>query len=172
LDQVLGDPLDDATTIGPLTHPDTPTILAERVMMSLESGGEVIVGGTTMQDDAGFGRFFAPTLLAGMDEDMEISKEESFGPIVAVTKVKSDAEAIVRMNTNKYGLTNAIYTASWDRAHYMAKRLQSGTVFMNKCDWVDPELAWVGYKSSGKGVSLSPLVFNHVTRPKAFNFVC
>jgi acyl-CoA reductase-like NAD-dependent aldehyde dehydrogenase len=92
----------------------------------------VISGGTSCHDDNGHGRFFAPTLVSGLDEDMELFKEESFGPIIAVAKVKNDDEAIVRMNDNKYGLTNAIYTLDRKRAARIADLLQSGTVFMNK----------------------------------------
>jgi acyl-CoA reductase-like NAD-dependent aldehyde dehydrogenase len=154
-----------------MTLPDAPAILSERVNAALDKGADVLAGGTACQDENGKGRFFAPTLVAGLDEEFELFTEESFGPIVAVSKVQSDDEAIVRMNTNKYGLTNSIYTGNRELAMNIGKHLQSGTVFMNKCDYVDPYLPWTGYKDSGKGSSCSHLGFNYVTKPKSYNFV-
>jgi len=124
-----------------------------------------------MHDEAGKGNFMMPTLITNLDEEHDLFAKESFGPIVAVSKVKSVEEAVIRMNTNEYGLTNAIYTQDRELALDMAGKLESGTVFMNKCDYVDPYLGWTGYKNTGKGTSLSHHGFNFVTRPKSFNFV-
>ena len=118
----------------------------------------------------GAGRFFEPTLLAGLTHDMALMKAESFGPILPIARVSSDDEALERMNDSRLGLTAAVYTADPDRAERMARDLEAGTVYMNKCDALDPGLPWVGVKDSGRGVTLSALGFDHLTRPKALHF--
>jgi acyl-CoA reductase-like NAD-dependent aldehyde dehydrogenase len=101
---------------------------------------------------------------------MALFQRESFGPILAVAKVASDDEALAKMNDSRLGLTAAVYTSDRDRAARMAAKLEAGTVYMNKCDALDPALPWVGVKDSGRGVTLSALGFDHLTRPKAIHF--
>ena len=100
---------------------------------------------------------------------MTIMKEESFGPVVGIMSVKNDTEAISLMNDSQYGLTAAIWTANMDAALQIGNKLDTGTVFMNRCDYLDPELAWVGIKDSGHGCTLSALGFAQFTRPKSFH---
>lgn len=123
------------------------------------------IGITT--DSHGKGRFYAPTLLADCNGSMEIMREESFGPIVGVEKVKSDEEAITKINDSNYGLTSAVFTSSRDRAMRVCAQLNTGTVYMNRCDALDPYLPWTGLRDSGKGASLSKYGFRALTKLKS-----
>jgi acyl-CoA reductase-like NAD-dependent aldehyde dehydrogenase len=101
---------------------------------------------------------------------MKLFRQESFGPILPVMRVDSDEEALAKMNDSQLGLTASVWTADRDRAARFARQLECGTVFMNRCDYLDPALPWSGWKDSGRGVSLSTLGFEGLTRPKAIHF--
>jgi acyl-CoA reductase-like NAD-dependent aldehyde dehydrogenase len=111
----------------------------------------------------------APQVLTGVDHTMRIMTEETFGPAVGVMQVASDEEAIRLMNDSRYGLTAAIWTADVDAAIRIGDRIATGTWFMNRCDYLDPALAWTGVKDSGRGCSLSHLQYERLTRPKSFH---
>jgi acyl-CoA reductase-like NAD-dependent aldehyde dehydrogenase len=113
--------------------------------------------------------YLAPQILVDVTHDMEIMREETFGPVVGVMAVDDDEEAVARMNDSRYGLTAAIYTSDVERATRLGHQLHTGTVFMNRCDYLDPELAWVGVKDSGRGCTLSRLGYEQLTRPKSFH---
>ncbi len=100
---------------------------------------------------------------------MRIMREETFGPAVGIMKVASDEEAIALMNDSEFGLTAAIWTSDVEAAQRIGDRLETGTVFMNRCDYLDPSLAWTGVKHSGRGATLSVLGYEHLTRPKSFH---
>lgn len=168
----LGDPADPATAVGPMAQPGAPAFLAAQVEQAVAAGARLVAGtGRACADASGRGRFFSPTLLAGCDHGMGVMVEESFGPVLAVCAVDSDEEAVRLMNDSAYGLTASVWTASEERALRLAGELDAGTVFRNRCDFVDPYLAWSGRKDSGKGVSLSPYGFHAVTRTKSLNFL-
>ena len=114
--------------------------------------------------------YLAPQILVDVNHDMAIMRDESFGPVVGVMKVASDEEALALMNDSNYGLTASIWTEDLERAMELAESLETGTVFLNRCDYLDPELAWVGVKNSGRGCTLSRLGFGPMTRPKSFHF--
>jgi len=133
-------------------------------------GGRVVVGGKPTTDSAGKGRFFEPTLVADVTSDMDIATVESFGPVLAVASVKSDDEAVERLNSTTYGLTGVLFTGSEERAMQLAPRIEAGTVFMNRCDYLDPMLPWTGVKNTGKGVSLSEHGFRSYSRLKGYHF--
>jgi acyl-CoA reductase-like NAD-dependent aldehyde dehydrogenase len=166
---VMGDPMLASTTLGPIAQPAHLGELEALVADAREHGGQVVAGGrrTTVE---GRGRFFEATLVAGGTHAMRLFRQESFGPIVAVARVSSDEEALARMNDSRLGLTASVWTADRDRAARFAADLQCGTVFMNRCDYLDPALPWSGWKESGRGVSLSALGFEALTRPKAIHF--
>mmetsp|Transcript_23630 Transcript_23630/g.46081 ORF Transcript_23630/g.46081 Transcript_23630/m.46081 type:complete len:496 (+) Transcript_23630:2-1489(+) len=167
---VLGDPFDPNTTMGPVAMPGQPAFLQAQVEDAKAKGARILTGGSPATDGAGKGRFFLPTIAADCSHDMDIMREESFGPVVAVTPVKDDEHALNLMNDSKYGLTAVLFTTSVERAHAMTPRLEAGTVFMNRCDYLDPLLPWSGVKDTGKGVSLSMHGFRAYNRLKGYHF--
>ena len=169
-DYVLGDPLDAATTMGPMALPQAPAFLLKQVAEAVAAGATLHCGGSPTSDASGRGRFFQPTVLSGCGQHLDVMQKESFGPILAVHPVDSDAEAVAKINDSQYGLTAAVYTTDPARAELLAPQLDVGTVFMNRCDALDPLLPWSGHKDTGKGVSLSVHGFRGVTRLKAYNF--
>ncbi|TMW55119.1 hypothetical protein Poli38472_013881 [Pythium oligandrum] len=166
----LGDPFDAKTSLGPMALPTAPASLDALVKDAVSKGARQLTGKGITKDSAGNGRFYSPTLVADCNGSMKIMQEESFGPIVGVEKVKSDEEAIAKMNASNYGLTAAVFTPSKDRAMRVAGQLSAGTVFMNRCDALDPYLPWTGLRDTGKGASLSKYGFRAVTKLKAWNF--
>lgn len=166
----LGDPLDSSTSLGPLALPTAPSFLLGQVEDATRRGARLLCGGhPTACPTAGTGRFFAPTLLDRCDHTMMVMREESFGPVLGVCKVRSDDEGAARVDDSIYGLTAAIFTRDAERAERFAARVRVGTVFMNRCDYLDPLLPWTGRKNSGKGASLSSHGFKAVTRLKGIH---
>lgn len=166
---VLGDPLVDATNLGPIAQPNHVEELEGLVRDAVRGGGQLITGGARC-DVAGRGRFFQPTMLTGVRPDARVLREEQFGPILAVQRVESDAQAIERTNDSDFGLTASIWTSDPEHGAKIAEELNVGTVFVNRCDYVDPRLPWSGVKLSGRGHSLSVLGFDALTRPRALHF--
>ncbi|WP_288049430.1 aldehyde dehydrogenase family protein, partial [Acidiphilium sp.] len=113
--------------------------------------------------------YLAPQVLVNVDHRMDVMRSESFGPVVGIMKVGSDAEAIGLMNDSPYGLTASVWTRDIEAATRIGGAIDTGTVFMNRCDYLDPALAWVGVKDSGRGCTLSRIGFEHLTRPKSFH---
>jgi acyl-CoA reductase-like NAD-dependent aldehyde dehydrogenase len=166
---MMGDPTDEKTSLGPVAQPNHPAELDELVSDATSKQARLIVGGKKAQVN-GKGRFFEATLLADCTQEMALFQRESFGPIVAIARVKSDEEALQKMNASELGLTASIWTSDRDRADRMAHDLEFGTVYMNRCDALDPALPWTGVKDSGRGSSLGMLGFEALTRPKAIHF--
>jgi acyl-CoA reductase-like NAD-dependent aldehyde dehydrogenase len=162
----MGDPMAKDTYLGPMAQPNSPKVLEQQVADAKRMGARVVTGGspTSVQ---GQGRFFEPTLAVDTDHRMAIAVEESFGPVLAIQAVKNDEEAIRLMNDSPYGLTASVWTTDIERGKRLTGELDAGTVYVNRCDYLDPLLAWTGVKDSGKGVSLSRLGFFSVTRPKS-----
>merc|ERR1712154_12545 len=160
------------TTIGPMAQASAIDFLSGQVNDALDKGAKVVVGdnkGTGDKD--GKGRFFKPTLLTDCNHSMRVMKEESFGPLLPVQCVEDDKEAIDLMNDSDYGLTAAVFTKDKMKMERMfAPQIQTGTVFMNRCDYLDAYLPWTGVKETGKGVSLSPYGFNNFTKLKSLHF--
>jgi acyl-CoA reductase-like NAD-dependent aldehyde dehydrogenase len=166
---VMGDPMSDATSLGPIAQPHHVGELDALVRDATSRGARVVAGGKPASV-GGKGRFFEATLLDGMTQEMKLMRAESFGPILAVASVASDDEALRLMNDSTLGLTASVWTRDRDRAARMARSLEYGTVLMNRCDALDPALPWTGVKDSGRGVTLSALGFDALTRPKAIHF--
>lgn len=161
---VTGDPQDDKTTLGPIAQPWHPKELDELVADAARAGAKIVVGGKSE------GRFFPATLIKDVAQAAKLMQQEAFGPILAVQKVSSDEDALAKMNDSSLGLTASVWTKDKERAERLARQLDFGTVYMNRCDALDPALPWVGAKDSGRGVTLSALGFDHLTRPKALHF--
>jgi acyl-CoA reductase-like NAD-dependent aldehyde dehydrogenase len=166
---VLGDPLNGATTLGPIAQPIHPAELEALVTDASHHGARVVTGGSRTSSD-GRGRFFEATLLADVGQDCALMRRESFGPLLPLAPVDSDEDAMLHMNASSFGLTASIWTLDRGRVERMARALEYGTVFMNRCDHVDPSLPWSGWKDSGRGLSLSRLGFDQVTRTKALHY--
>ena len=166
---VLGDPRADATNMGPIAQPYHPGELEELVQEAVRGGAKLVCGGKRFKS-GGKGRFFEPTLLIDVPQTAKVMQTEAFGPILPIARVESDEEALAKMNDSKLGLTASVWTADVERARRMMRDLAFGTVYMNRCDSLDPALPWTGVKDSGRGVTLSALGFDHMTRPKAVHF--
>jgi acyl-CoA reductase-like NAD-dependent aldehyde dehydrogenase len=162
----LGDPEDETTTMGPLAQRKTVDAIEAQVNEAVGRGARILTGGRRLSSR---GNFYQPTVLINVDHSMTVMKEESFGPVIGIMPVDSDEEAISLMNDSPYGLTASVWTEDPERGEWIADRTNAGTVFVNRCDYLDPELAWVGIKDSGHGCTLSHLGFLYLTRPKSFH---
>ena len=136
------------------------------------SKGARLVAGTgkkCTEEELKKASFFSPTVVADCNHSMNIMKEESFGPVLPIMSVENDAEAINLMNDSEYGLTAAVFSNKVAKVEKMGSRIETGTVFMNRCDYLDPELPWTGVKDTGKGVSLSNHGFAQFYRLKGYH---
>jgi acyl-CoA reductase-like NAD-dependent aldehyde dehydrogenase len=161
-----GNPEDAATDIGPLAQRKGLDFLESQIKQAVGRGAKVLTGGERLP---GRGYFFQPTVLTGVDHGMSVMMEESFGPVIGIMPVDSEEEAVRLMNDSPYGLTASIWTEDTARGEALADKTAAGTVYVNRCDYLDPELAWTGIKDSGHGCTLSHLGFQHLTRPKSFH---
>jgi len=165
----LGDPLDPETTLGPMVRPAAAAFVRMQVAEAIATGARGLIDAGRFPADAPGTTYLAPQILVDVDHTMRVMREETFGPVVGIMAVDSDEEALALMNDSPYGLTASIWTRDVDRSVAMGERLATGTVFMNRCDYLDPALAWTGVKDSVRGVSLSKLGYEVLTRPKSFH---
>jgi acyl-CoA reductase-like NAD-dependent aldehyde dehydrogenase len=154
--------------MGPLAGSKAPAFLQSQVDDAVGRGARLLVGGSAPGQAAG--NFILPTLLADVPNDAAVMQEESFGPLLPVARVRNDEEALALMNDSAFGLTASIWTADAERAERMARELRAGTIFQNRCDYLDPALPWTGWGDSGKGSTLSRFGFYHLTRRKSIHF--
>lgn len=164
----LGNPLDPETTLGPMAHKRFAATVRLQVADAVSKGAKALVDPKLFPADDG-GAYVAPQILVDVDHSMEFMTEETFGPAVGIMKVKTDAEALALMNDCKYGLTVSLWTQDADRAARLGEDLETGTVFMNRADYLDPALCWTGVKETGRGGSLSVIGFHNLTRPKSYH---
>ena len=167
---ILGDPLSSETTLGPMVNTRSATFVRSQIQDALNQGARSLIAEDAFPGSAVRTPYLAPQILVDVNHDMRIMTEESFGPVVGIMPVESDEEAIRLMNDSEFGLTASIWTKDEESALEIADQLEFGTVFMNRCDFLDPELAWVGVKNSGRGCTLSQLGFEQLTRPKSYHF--
>ena len=165
---VVGNPLDSSTTLGPMAQARFADLIREQRAEALRKGAKAHVNMSIENDRAG-SPYVAPEVLTNVDHQMSVMREESFGPIVGIMKVRNDEEALALMNDSIYGLTASLWTADPDHAATLGDRIETGTVFMNRCDYLDPALVWTGVKDTGKGAALSPIGYGNLTRPKSFH---
>ena len=133
----------------------------------------IAAGATACIDTAGFpddgGTYLAPQILIDVDHDMRVMRDETFGPVVGIMKVRDDDEAVRLMNDSAFGLTASLWTRDPARAARVGAEIETGTVFMNRCDYLDPGLCWTGCKDTGRGSALSVLGYHSLTRPKSYH---
>ena len=165
----LGNPLQQATTLGPLVRSEAAEFVRGQITEARAKGAKALIDAKAFAADAPGSAYMAPQVLVQVNHDMAVMRQESFGPVVGIMPVASDAEAIALMNDSPYGLSAAIWSSDLDAAEHIGQQLDTGTVFMNRCDYLDPALAWTGVKHSGRGATLSSLGYEHLTRPKSFH---
>jgi acyl-CoA reductase-like NAD-dependent aldehyde dehydrogenase len=166
---VLGDPLQPATTLGPVVRTTAATGIREQIAASIKAGARAGIDTAQFMADKANTPYVAPQILLDVDHSMPVMREEIFGPVAGIMRVRSDDEAVALMNDSAFGLTAAVWTADVDAATALGERVNTGTWFMNRCDYLDPALAWVGVKDSGRGCTLSVVGYEHLTRPKSFH---
>ncbi|UUY10088.1 aldehyde dehydrogenase family protein [Pseudomonas sp. J452] len=166
---VLGNPLQEATTLGPLVRSEAAEFVRGQIAEARAKGAKALIDAKAFAADAPGSAYLAPQVLTQVNHDMAVMRQESFGPVVGIMPVAGDAEAIALMNDSPYGLSAAIWSSDLAAAEHIGQQLDTGTVFMNRCDYLDPALAWTGVKHSGRGATLSSLGYEHLTRPKSFH---
>lgn len=166
---VLGDPLDEKTTLGPMVKNSAAIFVREQIKDAIADGATPLIDTTKFTADVGDTAYLAPQVFIDVNHSMRIMTEETFGPVVGIQSVESDEEALQLMNDSEYGLSASIWTSDEEKALELADDLNTGTCFMNRCDYLDPELAWVGVKNSGRGCTLSSIGYESLTRPKSFH---
>ncbi len=162
----IGAPTDEATYIGPLTRAPQIDVLAAQVADAKAKGARLLTGGERIKQS---GNWFEPTVFSHVDHTMALMREESFGPIIGIQKVRGDDEAVQLMNDTDYGLTAGVFTKDRARAERILARIDAGSVYWNCCDRVSPRLPWSGHKHSGVGLTLSTYGIETFTRPKAWH---
>jgi acyl-CoA reductase-like NAD-dependent aldehyde dehydrogenase len=167
---VLGDPMDEKTTLGPMVRTKNADYVRAHIQEALEAGAKALIDTTLFSNDKEDSPYLAPQVLINVDHSMRVMSEESFGPVVGIMSVQSDEEAVKMMNDSQFGLTASIWSMDEEASMKIADQLETGTVFMNRCDYLDPQLAWVGVKNSGRGCTLSKVGYEQLTRPKSFHF--
>ncbi len=166
---VLGNPMDEKTTLGPMAQTRFADLVRKQTAEALAKGARPHIDMKAFPGNREGTPYLAPQILTNVDHSMGVMVEESFGPVVGIMKVKSDEEAIGLMNDSPYGLTASIWTSDVDAAERIGDQVETGTVFMNRCDYLDPALAWTGIKETGRGASLSPIGYEMLTRPKSYH---
>ena len=167
---VLGDPLKEETTLGPLVRPEAAAFVRGQIEAATRAGAKALIDPKLFPRDEPGSPYMAPQIVVGVAHEMSVMREESFGPVVGIMPVEDDEAALRLMNDSPYGLTAAIFTRDAEAAARLGRDLETGTVFMNRCDYLDPALAWTGVKDTGRGVTLSRLGYDALTRPKSFHF--
>jgi acyl-CoA reductase-like NAD-dependent aldehyde dehydrogenase len=165
----LGDPLDPATNLGPMVRIRAAEFARGQIAEAVAGGAKSLVDAKAFAADKPGTPYMAPQVLVNVNHKMRLMSEESFAPVIGIMKVGSDDEAIQLMNDSDYGLTAAIWTADADAALSIGERVETGTWFMNRCDYLDPALAWTGVKDSGRGCTLSRVGYEQLTRPKSYH---
>lgn len=165
----LGRPDDPDTTLGPMVKTSAADFVRGQISEAIASGAKSHIDENLFPMSKAGTPYLAPQVLTDVDHSMRIMTEESFGPVVGIQKVKSDEEAITLMNDSEFGLTAAIFTKDIEAGTKIGDQIDTGTLFINRCDYLDPSLAWTGIKNSGRGCTLSILGFDALTRPKSYH---
>ncbi|MCA9225274.1 MAG: aldehyde dehydrogenase family protein, partial [Planctomycetales bacterium] len=166
---VLGDPLDPLTTLGPMVRGTAADFVRKQIHDAVNQGARCLVPADAFATDQPGSPYLAPQVLVDVNHEMDIMSEETFGPVVGLMPVGSDEEAIQLMNDSPYGLSASIWTQDMAAAERIGGELETGTVFMNRCDYLDPALAPTGVKNTGRGITLSALGYSTLTRAKSFH---
>ena len=164
----LGNPLDPDTMVGPMAQGRFADVVREQTTEALRKGAKSHLNWKHDLDEES-SPYLAPEVLTNVNHQMSVMREESFGPVVGIMKVADDEEAITLMNDSPYGLTASVWTEDLDTAARIGARVETGTFFANRCDYVDPGLVWTGVKDTGKGGSLGEIGYANLTQPKSIH---
>ncbi|MBT6384490.1 MAG: aldehyde dehydrogenase family protein, partial [Alphaproteobacteria bacterium] len=164
----LGNPLDPKTNLGPMVRASAADFVRGQIDEAVTAGARALIDPSTFAADEPGSTYMAPQVLIGVNHTMRVMTEESFGPVIGIMSVASDEEAVRLMNDSDFGLTASIWTQDEEMALKVGEEVRTGTVFMNRCDYLDPALAWTGVKNSGRGCTLSSIGYEALTRPKSF----
>ncbi|MEQ8665176.1 MAG: aldehyde dehydrogenase family protein [Rhodospirillales bacterium] len=165
---VLGNPLDKETTLGPMAHKRFADEVRAQTSEAVADGAKALIDPARFPADDG-GTYLMPQILVDVTHDMRVMRDESFGPVVGIMPVSGDEEAIALMNDSEFGLTASLWTNDADRAAAIGAEIETGTVFMNRADYLDPALCWTGCKNTGRGGGLSVIGYHNLTRPKSYH---
>jgi acyl-CoA reductase-like NAD-dependent aldehyde dehydrogenase len=165
----LGNPTDPTTNLGPVVSARSAGFIRAQITEAIAQGAQPLIDPDRFPADAEGSLYIAPQILVNVSHRMRLMTEETFGPVVGIMKVGSDAEAVQLMNDSRYGLTAALFTRDLEAAEAIGAQIETGTVFLNRCDALDPALPWVGVKDSGRGHTLSVWGYEHLTRPQVFH---
>ncbi len=165
----LGNPTERETNLGPVVRTQAAQSIRRATAQAIQAGARALIDERRFAASQTDTPYLAPQVLVDVRQDMPIMQEETFGPLVSIARVSSDEEAIRMMNDSRFGLTASVWTADEKAAIAIGERIETGTWFMNRCDYLDPALAWVGVKDSGRGCTLSVVGYEHLTRPKSFH---
>ena len=165
----LGNPFDPETTLGPMANVRFARTVRDQVAEAVAQGAKPLIDPALFPADDG-GAYLAPQILVDVTHDMRVMREESFGPVVGIMPVKDDEEALALMNDSPYGLTASLWTSDPDKAMALGRRIETGTVFLNRADYVDPAVCWTGCKDTGRGGAMSAIGYQAVTRPRSYHF--
>jgi acyl-CoA reductase-like NAD-dependent aldehyde dehydrogenase len=141
----------------------------DHIAEAVQKGARALIDTKAFRKDNAGSTYVAPQVLVDVDHSMKVMMEETFGPVVGIMRVREDEEAIRLMNDSPYGLTASVWTRDMDAAERIGSKVETGTVYMNRCDYLDPGLAWTGVKDTGRGAALSKIGYELLTRPKSFH---
>lgn len=165
----LGNPLDPETTIGPMVRASAATFVRGQIEQAKRAGARALVGEAQFPASKAGTPYLGPEVLVDVNHQMDVMREETFGPVIGIMKVTSDEEAIQLMNDSPYGLTASVWTEDEELGEKIGEQIDTGTFFLNRCDYLDPALAWTGVKDTGRGATLSRVGYEFVTRPKSYH---
>ncbi len=166
---VLGNPLKQEVTLGPLVRSSAAVYVRDQIVQAVNLGAQTLISPEHFGINRDDSLYLSPQVLIDVDHTMDIMREETFGPVVGIQSVADDQEAIHLMNDSQYGLTASVWTQDEEMALGIGEQIHTGTFFMNRCDYLDPALAWTGVKNSGRGCTLSSMGYEALTRPKSFH---
>ena len=167
---ILDDPLKEQTNLGPVVKLSSATFIRNHIKEAISKGAKDIIDNKNFKISEDNNCYVSPSVLIDVDHSMPFMMDETFGPTVGIMKVTNEEQAVKLMNDSPYGLTACIWTSDKEFAFTFGKKIHTGTFFMNRCDYLDPGLAWTGVKDTGIGVTLSVLGFDHVSRVKSYHY--
>ena len=165
----LGNPLKEDINLGPVVKLSAADFIKDQMNLAVKQGAKMMIDESKFDYPKEHKNYMIPQVLTNVNHEMKFMMEETFGPCVGIMAVDNDDEGVNLMNDSPYGLTASIWTKDIDIAEKLGNKVNTGTLFMNRCDYLDPGLSWTGVKETGKGCSLSEIAYEHLTKPKSFH---